>query len=114
MFLREQAGCLIISMDDASDSGVKRPHAGFTLLEVLVALTIMSIAVTLLIQLFSSNLQALSLSGDTITAAARANARLREIVTEPALTEASWRETGEKEYPMDIAVAEVLKERTAD
>ncbi len=88
-----------------------RGAAGFTLLEVLVALAIMGIGVVLILQLFSSNLRAVSVSGDMITAAARADARLREILTDPSLSESSWREVRETGYPMDISVKEVLKER---
>ncbi len=90
----------------------KRFSDGFTLLEVLVALAIMAIAVTLIIQLFSSNLRALTVSGDTLFAAAKANARLREILAEPPLKDTSWRETKENGFPMDISIAEVLQKRT--
>ena len=85
---------------------------GFTLLEVLVALAIMAIAVTLILQLFSSNLRALAISGDTIAAAAKGDARLREILTDASLTESSWREAKEIRYPMDISITEALQERT--
>jgi general secretion pathway protein I len=90
----------------------KRGCPGFTLLEVLVALAIMAVAVTLILQLFSSNLRALAVSGDTIAAAAKGDARLREILTESALTASSWREAKEIGYPMDISITEVLQERT--
>jgi general secretion pathway protein I len=90
----------------------KKCSSGFTLLEVLVALAIMAVAVTLIIQLFSSNLRALSVSGTAITAAAKGDGRLREILTESSLTESSWSEVKEIGYPMDITVGEVLQERT--
>ncbi len=90
----------------------RRKTSGFTLLEVLVALSIMGVAITLIIQLFSANLRSLAVSGDTIAAAAGANARLREIINESSLAETSWHETAKSGYPMDIAIAEVLPERT--
>lgn len=89
-----------------------RCSPGFTLLEVLVALSIMGIALILIFQLFTSNLRALTVSGDVVAAAAKANARLREITTEPSLAAGSWSEAKEKDYPMEIAVSEVLQERT--
>jgi type II secretion system protein I len=89
-----------------------KTSGGFTLLEVLVALSIMGIAIILILQLFSSNLRALTVSGDMTSAIIQANARLREIVTERLLKEKSWREGAPGSYPMDIAVREILQERT--
>ena len=60
-------------MTDRDENGAgKRIRAfkGFTLLEVLVSLAIMAVAVTLLVQIFSANLRAISLSGDTTAATA--------------------------------------------
>ena len=85
---------------------------GFTLLEVLVALVIMAGAITLILQLFSANLRALAVSGDATVAAAKGDTRLREILAEPSLTATSRHEAAETGYPMEIAIAEVLQERT--
>ncbi len=85
---------------------------GFTLLEILVALSIISVAIVLILQLYSSNLRAVSISGDTSTAAARGDSRMREILSETSLTETSWREITEDGYGMEVSIAEVLKERT--
>jgi type II secretion system protein I len=85
---------------------------GFSLLEVLVALAIMGIAITLVLQLFSSNLHSLSLSGDMVSASAAANTRMRELLMESPMTEGVWSETKENRYRLEISVAEVLKQRT--
>jgi type II secretion system protein I len=85
---------------------------GFTLLEILVALSIISVAIVLILQLYSSNLRAVSISGDTSAAAARGDSRMREILSETSLTETSWREITEDGYGMEVSIAEVLKERT--
>jgi prepilin-type N-terminal cleavage/methylation domain-containing protein len=91
----------------------KRPGTeGFTLLEILVSLTIMAIAVTLVIQLFSTDLRAIVRSGDMTSALVRGGSRVRELMTDPSLTETSWSETTEDGYRMDIAVSETMKERT--
>jgi general secretion pathway protein I len=92
--------------------GEQRFPVGFTLLEVLVALAIMGIALTLILQLFSANLHALAVSGDVSAAAAKANTRLRELLAESSLAEGAWSERKEPGYPMDIAVTEILRERT--
>jgi len=86
--------------------------SGFTLLEVLVALVIMSIAVTLIMQLFSANMRSVSNSGDMVSATVRGDARIREILAEPSLTEKAWGEITEDGYRIDVSVSEVLKERT--
>ena len=91
--------------------GINR-EIGFTLLEVLVALSIISVAVVLILQLYSSNLRAVSISGDTSAAAARGDSRMREILSETSLAERSWREITEDGYGMEVSIAEVLKERT--
>ncbi len=93
-------------------SGTQAGAEGFTLLEILVALAIMAIAVTLVLQLFSVNLRAVSKAGDMTSAAIRGEARIREILAEPLPTETSWSEASEDGYRMDVSITEVLKERT--
>ena len=85
---------------------------GFTLLEVLVALAIMAIAVTMVVQLFSSNLRTVATSIDMASAAARADARIREIISTESLTEKIWSENTEDGYRFDVSIAEILKDRT--
>jgi len=85
---------------------------GFTLLEVLVALSIIAIAIVLILQLYSSNLRAVSISGDTSTAVASADSRMREILARETLAETSWREITEDGYGMEVSIVEVLKERS--
>ena len=85
---------------------------GFTLLEVLVSLAIMAIAVTLVVQLFSANLRSVVRSGDFTSAAVRGDSRIREILTEPFPADLVWSETTEDGYQMDVAISQVMKERT--
>jgi hypothetical protein len=77
-----------------------------------VSLAIMAIAVTLLLQLFSANLRAVARSGDMTSAAVRGDSRIREILADPAPAEAAWSEATEDGYRMDVAISEVMKERT--
>ncbi len=85
---------------------------GFTLLEVLVSLAIMAIAVTLVVQLFSANLRSVVRSGDLTSASVRGDSRIREILSEPFPAEKVWSETTEDGYQMDVAISEVMKEKT--
>lgn len=86
---------------------------GFTLLEVLVAISILGIAIAVVLQLFAANLRAISASGDYVTATTRADAKLKEILNgDEKLSEKSSSEVTDDGYRVDVSVTEVLKERT--
>lgn len=85
---------------------------GFTLLEILVALALLGIAITVILQLFSTNLRALSVSGDYVSAALRAEAKMSDILEDTDLKEKSWSEVTDEGYRFDASVTEMLKERT--
>ena len=85
---------------------------GFTLLEVLVAIAILGIAITVVLQLFSANLRAISVSGDYVSAAIKAEAKMREILSDDKLSEKSSSETTDDGYRIDVSVTDALKERT--
>lgn len=87
-------------------------RAGFTLLEVLVALALLGIAITVILQLFSANLRALAASEDYVDAALRGSARMRELLDEADLDERAWSEVSPEGYRMSINVKEALTERT--
>ncbi|GAB4420300.1 MAG: hypothetical protein OHK0032_16020 [Thermodesulfovibrionales bacterium] len=87
-------------------------RGGFTLLEVLVALAILGIAITVVLQLFSANLRAVSTSEDYVSAAMKAEAKMREILDDEKLTERSWSETTDDGYRIDVSVSDTSKERT--
>ena len=86
--------------------------AGFTLLEILVSLALLGIAITVILQLFSTNLKALSVSGDYVSAALRAESKMSEILENADLSEKSWSEVTDEGYRYDASVTEILKERT--
>jgi general secretion pathway protein I len=93
-------------------SSVIRHCNGFTLLEVLVATAILAIAVAVILQLFSANLRAISLSGDYVSAATEAESRMREILDDDKLSEKSFSEITDEGYRIDVSVTEALKDRT--
>lgn len=79
---------------------------------MLVSLAILAIAVTLVVQLFSANLRAVSRSGDMTTAAVKADSRIREVLAELTPASGSWSEVTGDGYRIDVAVTEVLKEKS--
>ena len=85
---------------------------GFTLLEVLVATSIMGIAIAVILQLFSANLRNISDSSDYVAAATRAEVKMMEVLDNHSLLEKSYSEITNDGYRMDIAITETLKERT--
>jgi len=85
---------------------------GFTLLEILVALAILGLAITIILQLFSANLRALSVSGNYVSAVTKAEAKMREILDDTNLSEKSWSEVTDDGYRFDASISETLKDRT--
>jgi len=86
---------------------------GFTLLEILVAFVILSMVVTVILQLFSVNLKTLWMSDDYLTATVLADIRMREMLEGAQVKEGTSSETKEG-YLMDITVTEALEKRTKD
>jgi general secretion pathway protein I len=89
-----------------------RRHSGFTLLEVLLALALVGIAVTVILQLFSSNLRNIAGSGDYVKASLRAEEKMREVVDNPDLAERQWVESTPDGYRVDVTVTPVEVEKT--
>lgn len=87
-------------------------NKGFTLLEVLVALAILGIAITVIIQLFSANLRALSASEDYVSASLQGAAKMRALLDDQDLDERVWTEISPEGYRFDISVKEGLTDRT--
>lgn len=85
---------------------------GFTLIEVLVAVVLLGIAVTIVLQLFSANVRAIATSEDYIYASAKAEAKMREVLENDEISEISFSEITDDGYRMDGSIAEVLHERT--
>lgn len=101
--------------DPPSGNGRKKcllSPRGFTLLEVLVATAILGIAVAVVLQLFSANLRALAVSEDYVSATKMAEAKMREVLDDAALTETSFSETTSDGYRIDVSVVNTLQERT--
>ena len=85
---------------------------GFTLLETLVATSLLGIAIAVILQLFSANLHSISESGDYVAAATRAEVKMREVLDNSDLAEKSYSEVTDDGYRMDVSITEALKDRT--
>jgi type II secretion system protein I len=85
---------------------------GFTLLEILVALAILATAVTIIFQLFSAGLRNIAVSEDVVSAAVRAEAKMREVLSNEELTENSWTETTTDGFTFAVNITEALQEKT--
>lgn len=85
---------------------------GFTLLEILVALVILGTSVVIVLQLFSSGLRSIHASEDLALASLTAEAKMQEILEDPALEEKTSTDVSETGYRFDVVVTEALKERT--
>lgn len=88
------------------------PERGFTLIEILVAIALLGIAITVVIQLFSADLRAIAASEDYVAASVRAEIKMREILDDDNLSENTLVETTDDGYRFDIAVTDSLKDRT--
>lgn len=85
---------------------------GFTLLEILVAVAIIGISLTVIIQLFSSNLRAISVSKDYVHAVLKAEERMRELLEEENLSEGHYSEQTEDGYKIDIYISKFGKDKS--
>ena len=90
---------------------VKRQR-GFTVLEIMVSLIIISIAVVSVIQLTSMNLRNLSKSSDQVNALLAANSKMRRILEMDKMEAKFWREADEQGYTYEISINEIRNKRT--
>ncbi len=85
---------------------------GFTLLEVLVALALLSIALVAILQLFSANLRGIAASEDLAKAAMRAEATMRSVLEDEDIEEKTSSETTPDGYRIDVAITNADEKRT--
>jgi type II secretion system protein I len=89
-----------------------KEQRGFTVLEILVSLLIISIAVVSIIQLTSMNLRNLTKSGDQVNALLIANSKMRKILEMDKMDDKSWSETDEQGNTYEISISEIRNKRT--
>lgn len=93
-------------------SGLLKTTGGFTLLEILVALILIAITVTVMFQLFSKSLGSLSASDDYAMAAIKAQEKMREVLEDEELKEGEVTENSDDGYRYTIRITSSLDERT--
>lgn len=90
----------------------RRADRGFTLLEVLVSLVLMSIALVAIFELFSANSRGLSKSDDYSNAVIMAESRMREILADDKLAEGAWEVATEDGYRINAVISGAADDRT--
>ncbi|MGC2061614.1 MAG: type II secretion system protein [Thermodesulfovibrionales bacterium] len=85
---------------------------GFTLLEVLIAMAVLSIALVAVFELFSAGLRGMAASVDYVEAVVKAEAKMREILDDEDMAEKSWQETSEDGYRFDASIKKTEEDRT--
>ena len=91
---------------------LKNACRGFTLLEVLVALTLLSISLVAIFELFSADLRGIAKSDDYSHAVIMAESKMREILDNNALSERTWTESTDDGYRIDAVVSSTADDRT--
>ena len=89
-----------------------RTQRGFTLLEVLAAVAILGMALSVIMQLFSANLHGIAASDDYLAASMAAQAKLHEVIDTGDFSEKDWSETTPEGYRVDVSIKPALEERT--
>jgi general secretion pathway protein I len=84
---------------------------GFTLLEVLVAMVLLSISLVAIFELFSADLRGIAKSDDYSHAVIMAESKMREILDDDALEERSWTESTDDGYRIDAVVSSTASDR---
>ena len=100
--------------DSKNNQPVSQRERGFTLLEILVALAIVGIALTGVLQIFSSDLKGITEADDYVKSAIKAESVMREKLDNDELEEGSWVESTEDGYDISVTVKGIEEERTED
>jgi prepilin-type N-terminal cleavage/methylation domain-containing protein len=90
----------------------ERSCSGFTLLEIIIALSIVGIAVVVAMQLFSVNLRAIATSEDYVNAAAGAEAVMRSVLSDDDFPANASSGGVINEYRYESSAVKVNEERT--
>lgn len=77
-----------------------------------MALSLLGLAVTVVLQLFSADLKALSASEAYVTCILEAQSKMRELLDDPELTEGNQNGLTRNGYPYEVTVSEAEKERS--
>ena len=87
---------------------------GFTLLEILVALTLIGVAIVVVMQLFSANLRSLALSDSYVNASVRAEAIMRNVLEDEKFPDSASAGSTEDGYRYETVIEKGYEDRTKD
>jgi prepilin-type N-terminal cleavage/methylation domain-containing protein len=85
---------------------------GFTLLEILVAIALLAIVLTLVFELFSGSLRNIRASEDYLKAVWEGEVRLRRVLNDDNLQAGDFAEVTANGYRIETTISEVMKEKT--
>lgn len=91
---------------------MKSRQGGFTLLEILIALSILATAVTIIFQLFSASLRNIAVSADYVSGVIKAETKMREVLSEEDLAEEAYTESEEDGYTYNVTIKKTLEIKT--
>jgi general secretion pathway protein I len=94
-----------------AEDGKLKTEKGFTLLEIMVALSLIGIVLVVVLQLFSANLRSLSSSESYVNAAAHAEAIIRNILEDEEFPNTTLSGTTEDGYRYEATIAKGYEER---
>jgi len=85
---------------------------GFTLLEILVAFSLIGIVLVVVMQIFSAGMRSLSLSDSYVNASAHAEAIMRNITEDDDFPKVELSGTTQDGYRFNAAVSKAYEDRT--
>ncbi|KJU85937.1 general secretion pathway protein H [Candidatus Magnetobacterium bavaricum] len=85
---------------------------GFTLIEIMVAMTIVAVGITAIVQLFSGSLRLVSASEGYTKAVIMAQSRIRSVITDGNLREEEYTERVDGVYMYHVAIRQLDTDRT--
>jgi len=102
------------SNNSKSNQPLYQREGGFTLIEILVAFTILGIALTVVLQVFSSNLKGITSADDYVKASIKAESFMRHVLDSDELEEGSWVDSTEDGYDVSVTVRGIEEDRTEE
>ena len=76
-----------------------------------MALALLGIAVTAILQLFSANLKSISASEEYVAGSLEAQSKMREVLDSQEFSERSWNGITDNGYRFQVSVSDTLPER---
>lgn len=89
-------------------------ESGFTLIEIIVALALIGLTISVVIQLFSASLKTVTRSESYVYASIKAESAMRSLLAEDKLKEGGDSKVDREGYRVESTITEVEEDRTKD